>query len=197
MDEGRRHAVAGHGGPADRQRAGRAGDQQVRVCPIGPDDWAALRDVRLAALRDSPAAFGSTLEQELTLREQDWRQRTQSAAWFVARAGGEPAGLVAVFPVPESNPAATWHLVSMWASPRVRGRGVAGLLMDAAAAHVAAAGAGRLTLWVADGNDRAHAFYRRAGFRPTGRRQTYRRSDSSEFGEQELVLELAELAREI
>lgn len=174
-----------------------ADSQPVSVSLIGPGDWASLREVRLAALRDSPATFASTLDQELALAEQDWRQRARSAAWFVARTGRDMAGLVAVFPVPEDNPATKWHLVSMWVSPQMRGRGVAALLVDAAAAHVAAAGAQRLTLWVADGNDRAHAFYLRAGFRPTGQRQTYRRADSSEFDEAELVLELAELAREI
>ncbi len=174
-----------------------ADSQPVSVSLIGPGDWASLREVRLAALQDSPATFASTLDQELALEEQDWRRRARAAAWFVARAGRDLAGLVAVFPVPEDSPPTKWHLISMWVSPQLRGRGVAALLVDAAAAHVAAAGAQRLTLWVADGNERAYAFYVRAGFRPTGQRQTYRRADSSEFDEAELVLELAELAREI
>jgi hypothetical protein len=33
----------------------------------------------------------------------------------------------------------------------------------------------QLTLWVTDGNDRAHAFYLKTGFRPTGIRQVFRR----------------------
>ena len=195
MDAGERQAPGP--GPAAERQAGGAGDPLASVSLAGPDDWALLREARLAALRDSPATFASTLDQELTLGEPDWRQRAQSAAWFVARMGCEIAGLVAVFPVPEDHPATKWHLISMWASPGARGRGVATRLVDAAAGHAAAAGAERLTLWVADGNDRAYAFYVRAGFRPTGRRQTYRRADSSEFDEEELVLELTELAREI
>lgn len=197
MEPGERQAVNEPGGGSGRQHAAGAGEEPVGVSRIGPGDWAALREVRLAALRDSPGTFASTLEHELVLGEQDWRQRAESAAWFVARQGGDLVGLVAVFPVPEASPATKWHLISMWASPRVRGRGVAALLVDAAAGHVAAAGAERLTLWVADGNDRAYAFYLRAGFRPTGQRQTYRRPDSSPLDEQELELELAELAREI
>lgn len=197
MEPGERHAVNEAGGGSQRPHAAGPGEEPVGVSRIGPGEWTALRDVRLAALRDSPETFASTVEHELALGEQDWRERMERAAWFVARQGDEQVGLVAVFPVPEANPATKWHLISMWASPRVRGRGVAGLLVDAAAGHVAAAGAERLTLWVADGNDRAYAFYLRAGFRPTGQRQTYRRPDNSALDEQELVLELAELAREV
>jgi len=197
MEPGERHAVNEPGRWSLRHRADSAGEEPASVSRIGPGDWAALRDVRLAALRDSPDTFASTLERELALAEQDWRQRAESAAWFVARQDSDLAGLVAVFPVPESSPPTKWHLISMWVAPRMRGRGVAALLVDAAAGHVAAAGAQRLTLWVADGNDRAIAFYLRAGFLPTGQRQTYRRADSSEFDEEELVLELAELARGI
>jgi hypothetical protein len=33
------------------------------------DDWQALRDIRLAALRDAPEAFASTYEQQVTFGE--------------------------------------------------------------------------------------------------------------------------------
>lgn len=149
-----------------------------------------LRRVRLAALADSPAAFGATLEHELALGEEDWRRRTGTGATFLAWQRGEPVGLVTVFPQPGEGGQGEWHLVSMWGSPQVRGSGVARLLVEAAVAQVKAAGGTRLTLWVADGNGRARAFYRRMGFRPTGRRQTYQRRDDSAFGEEELALGL-------
>jgi Phosphoesterase family len=44
------------------------------------------------------------------------------------------------------------------------------------------------TLWVADGNARARAFYVRAGFSPTGIRQTYTSHDGSAFEEEKLVM---------
>jgi ribosomal protein S18 acetylase RimI-like enzyme len=212
MDDGMDH---------DSRDDDRRGRISVRWARSG--DWLALRQVRLAALTDAPSAFGSTLEHELALSEEEWRERTGQAAWFLAwrpgapgRSGGPgrpaeqsagPVGLAAAFPqqprgrdrteLPGTGPVPGWHLISMWASPQVRGSGVAGLLVDAVAAHAKGAGAERVTLWVADGNDRARGFYRRAGFRPTGRRQTYRRRDGSALDEHELVLELAELAREL
>ena len=59
----------------------------------------------------------------------------------------------------------------MWVSRPARGTGTARRLLEEVAGHAAANGAPSLTLWVTDGNDRARAFYRRAGFRSTGRRQ--------------------------
>lgn len=172
----------------------------ISVRRTGPDDWATIRQMRLAALADTPTAFASTLEHEEAFSEQDWRGRAESAAWFVAWQDGDPVGVAAaIVPPPGSGqpgqpePPQEWHLISMWASPQVRGRGVAGLLVDAVARYVKGAGAQRLALWVSDGNDRARGFYRRAGFRPTGRRQRYRRRDGSAFDEDELALDLTGL----
>ncbi|MBM2576767.1 GNAT family N-acetyltransferase [Jannaschia sp. Os4] len=50
-----------------------------------------------------------------------------------------------------------------------RGTGAADLLMEAALAAARAEGARTMTLWVADRNARAVAFYRRHGFEAAGR----------------------------
>lgn len=174
---------------------------QIAVRRAGSGEWAALRRIRLAALADSPGAFGSTLAYEREFGEEEWLRRTQTAIWYLAWQGSDPVGMAAAFRVTGepgtaasgsqgAGPGSEWHLVSMWASPRVRGQGVAGRLVDALTAAVREAGAIRLTLWAADGNDRARGFYRRYGFRPTGRRQAYQRPDGSTFDEHEFSLDL-------
>ncbi len=52
-----------------------------------------------------------------------------------------------------------------------RGQGVADRLVEAVCEQARQAGAGTVTLWVTEVNDRARAFYRRLGFAPTGARQ--------------------------
>jgi GNAT superfamily N-acetyltransferase len=178
---------------------------------ISPSEWAVLRRVRLAALADSPAAFASTLAREVTFGEEEWRSRAVSSAWFVAwpAARGqeapapqaatpgtpaqqspslEPLGLVCIA-AHEEHPGSEWVLLSMWVHEGARGTGTATRLLDAAIAYVRSAGAQRLSLWVANGNARARAFYLRSGFSPTGATQLYRRRDGSELELEELALD--------
>lgn len=159
---------------------------------VEPGEWATLREVRLAALTDSPAAFASTVERERAFDEAEWRRRV-AWPWFLAWHAEEPVGIVAAAgrTGPEDgDPHPSWELVSMWVAPGFRGRGVAELLVAAVVKHARGDGASRVTLWVADGNPRARAFYLRMGFRPTGLTQTFHRRDGTEFDEDELVLDL-------
>lgn len=198
MDVTGRNAPAAAGPTEDGSGSQGSGlADQITVRRAGTGDWAALRQIRLAALADSPDAFGSTLAHERESGEDEWRRRTQTAIWYLAWRGSDPVGMVAAFPVAGERGAAVsgapggeWHLVSMWASPRARGQGVAGRLVDALTAAVREAGATQLTLWAADGNDRARGFYLRYGFRLTGRRQAYQRPDGSTFDEDEFSLDL-------
>jgi hypothetical protein len=88
--------------------------------------------VRLAALADAPAAFGSTTAREVAFGEAEWRRRATSAPNFIAWREDEPVGLVTVIgrgSDGETGPPAEWELVSMWGQPgcaRQRGRGPAG-----------------------------------------------------------------------
>jgi GNAT superfamily N-acetyltransferase len=164
----------------------------VQVRRALPDEWATVRDVRLAALADAPDAFASTLSRELVRTEPQWRSRIRAWPWFLAWRAGVPAGLVAAVPdQPASEPPAAtrrgWHLVSMWVSPPARGRGVADLLVGAVLDYAETVGAPRVTLWVALGNARARAFYARMGFTPTGRRQVYPRDGAAALDEEELT----------
>jgi ribosomal protein S18 acetylase RimI-like enzyme len=79
----------------------------------------------------------------------------------------------------------------MWVSPGARGSGLADRLVGAVTGHARRAGAGQVTLWVAVGNERARAFYRRMGFTPTGRRQVYPRLGAAGLDEEEFACPLS------
>ncbi|HLH45775.1 MAG TPA: GNAT family N-acetyltransferase [Acidimicrobiales bacterium] len=135
----------------------------------GFDDLPAVRETRLRALADTPSAFASTLAREQALTDDDWRRRLGNGIWLLAWDGDEPVGIVSAFAEP-GRPAER-HLVSMWVAPSHRGLGVADHLVEAVVRWAREERAEALVLWVADGNDRARAFYDRVGFSPTGRRQ--------------------------
>jgi ribosomal protein S18 acetylase RimI-like enzyme len=171
------------------QRSVRGAGSGIWIRRAEPSEWAAVRQVRLAALADAPGAFASTLDRELGYEEATWRERIGASPWFLGRRDGEPVGLVAVVAGQPGDPR-EWHLVSMWVSPQVRGSGVADRLVGAVTAHARAAGGATVTLWVAAGNARARAFYERMGFRLTGSRQTYHRIGAPDLDEEELALDL-------
>jgi GNAT superfamily N-acetyltransferase len=142
---------------------------------VHPDQWATYREVRLAALTDSPKAFSSTLDRELGFEPQLWRDRLGANVSLLAWLDQQPVGTVTVLRpgiIPDIDGlAGAWHLVAMWVSPPARRLGVGTQLIDAAAQAAAAGGAPALLLWVVETNDPARELYERMGFRATRVRQ--------------------------
>jgi len=137
----------------------------VVVREVKRDDWQTLRDVRLAALRESPSAFGSSYAREAQFTEEQWRARIsdRSVTFFAyLPESAEPAGLAGVY-VPDG----VANLVSMWVRPPARGRAVGEALIGATADWAKA----RLLLWVTETNGPARRLYDRCGFALTGERQ--------------------------
>jgi GNAT superfamily N-acetyltransferase len=134
---------------------------------LDPDDWAALRKVRLDALGDAPNAFGATIDEEELLDEGAWRERLKNQRWFVALASGQPCGVVCGGQLREPEPAVR-TLRAMWVAPEHRGDGTASRLVEQVVQWAREDGASRLTLWATDAAVRARSFYARFGFVPTG-----------------------------
>jgi len=146
-------------------------DRMVIVREVKPDEWATLRDVRLAALLEAPYAFGSTYAREAPFTEQQWRARfaVRAVTFFAFAADladGEPAGLAGVYV--EDGAA---DLVSMWVRPAARGHGVGEALVQGAADWARARDYDTLYLWVTESNMAARGLYERCGFAITGERQ--------------------------
>jgi ribosomal protein S18 acetylase RimI-like enzyme len=185
----------------------RLNGSDLRVRRLVADDWEQLRAARLAALAEAPYAFASTLAREQAFHEDLWRSRAGAGRTFGAFDGAAIVGLATGFPVDdqpaesqpaESQPAESqpadsqpgWHLVGMWVAPGCRGQGAADRLVEAVCDLARQAGAGTITLWVTEVNDRARAFYRRLGFTPTGARQPVRPEEPDNW-EEELARRLS------
>lgn len=149
---------------------------ELAVRRVSPADWRTYRDLRIAALLDSPRAFWTTYADAAARGEADWRARLEWPTWVAYATtspdhGRPPAplGLVALWHAPEA-PRGEIVLVQMWVPSWVRGRGVADALVGAAVEAARADGWTRVVLDVAEENLRAAGCYRRAGFVFTGRR---------------------------
>jgi GNAT superfamily N-acetyltransferase len=137
---------------------------------LGPDDWRIWRDVRLAALSESPRAFASSVATEKGYEESDWRDwlRPDGGLRVVA---GDGAGVVGAW-LPEDRGGAA-ELYSMWVHPQWRGRRVGDLLVQEVIGWALGNDHRVIELWVAEGNPVAERLYVRHGFVATDEYQPH------------------------
>jgi RimJ/RimL family protein N-acetyltransferase len=105
---------------------------KISVRRIRGPDWNTFRDLRLAALRSDPLAFGSTFARESAYTQEKWKAWCRDGATghrnatFVAVGPSkEPIGIVGVF-LANGEP----HVWGMWTRPKWRNRGVGRHVME-------------------------------------------------------------------
>lgn len=148
----------------------------MEVRRIRSDEVEAYRDVRLRALRLAPYAFSTTFEEASTRSDEEWREFTERLATSVQMAGfaldrgdGSFGGLVSVRAEDvRVGEVSEGEVNQMWLDEDLRSGDWGRALLDACEHFAADAGLERLTLWVAQGNERAARFYARCGYLPTG-----------------------------
>ena len=137
----------------------------LRLRRLDADDWEAFAALRLAALAESPDAFGSTLADWRDASEQRWRSRVASAPLnLLASLDGSDVGMLSGI---EEVPG-TVEAISVWVSPRARGQGVGDALLEALLTWAAGRHAQRVVLTVTEHNAAAQRLYVRMGFVATG-----------------------------
>jgi GrpB-like predicted nucleotidyltransferase (UPF0157 family)/GNAT superfamily N-acetyltransferase len=141
-------------------------------------DAATWRRIRLAALADTPDAFGSTYVEEATTSMETWEQVVaRSAQGFdetrlFAEDNAAACGILGTFRLADRPDTAM--IVSMWVAPTHRRRGVGRMLVDAAVRWAQAGGYREVVLWATEHNEPAKALYQAIGFRLTRRTEPLR-----------------------
>ena len=148
------------------------GEVQVRAATL--EDWESYRDVRLAALRTDPGAFGSRYEVEARKSEDQWRERAAIAegATFLAFVDGRAVGTATA--APWDGLAGVLGLFGMWVEPARRGRGIGAGLVEAVLGFGREQGYLTVQLWVAEDEEAPRRLYERCGFLDTGERHPIR-----------------------
>ena len=92
---------------------------------VDAESWRSYRDVRLAALIDSPRAFWATYAEAAQRTDEEWRERcaTTGPTWL-AFDDGRPVGTVGLWHADE-QPADEVFLVGMWVATVARGTAAA------------------------------------------------------------------------
>lgn len=160
----------------------------ITVRTLGEDDWDTYRKVRLAALEDAPQAFVAKAEEERGLDEDYWRSRMRRSQRLVAERDDEQVAVASLGQLGADQPGVA-ELFGLWVHPDLRGKGVASMVVQAAAEAARKRGSSHLAYWVGTENGRAVAFASGYGFRPTDSRRPMR-VQSEEDGEEEIAMVL-------
>ena len=131
-------------------------------------DFRVLKQLRLAALQDSPDQFAETASEAAERGDEDWASLTNSA--HVAEVDGEPVAMMFAFH-DRSDPS-VGRVGGMWVAPGHRRAGVGSALLAAARAWAAASGKRSVRLWVVPNSPGAE-LYRRSLFVATGARKPF------------------------
>lgn len=130
------------------------------------DEWRSYRALRLAALADSPDAFGSTLAIERNCTDEEWSRRLAADPGvnfpIVARIGAEAVGLAWGRIEPASPDTA--HLYQLWVAHAHRQRAIGRMLLDTVIDWARASNLRKVVLSATCGDTPALRLYSRAGF---------------------------------
>ncbi len=136
----------------------------VVLRPFRPEDVPALVDIYMAAYREHPE-YGEP-NREAARRYLRWLERHHTF-FQVAEVDGRPVGFIVVDARwRDWNGHRVGEIHELAVHPDYWGKSVAQRLLEAGLAHIREQGLRRAGLWVGVHNERAQAFYRRAGFRP-------------------------------
>ncbi|POA17884.1 GNAT family N-acetyltransferase [Pseudomonas sp. FW300-N1A1] len=125
-------------------------------------DWMLLKQVRLAALLDTPTAFGVSYQAAASYSDEQWKERASSAGteFWLAIKEDKPVGMIGA----GVNGANRYNLIGMWVEPAARGSGVATQLVETVKSRAMGKGHDRVFLDVSPDNARASSFYLKQGF---------------------------------
>ena len=163
----------GHGSPGSAAT--------FRIRRLRPDEWPALRALRLRALADAPDAFGSSVAREIDRPAERWLDWITDAdrVLIVAERAGTLIGMASGGLARAEERIA--GLYGMWVEPDARGTGVAPAIVEAVADWARENRYAVLGLGVTTTNRRAIRLYERLGFEDTGERYPLREGSDLEI----------------
>ena len=101
----------------------------IEIVTASLNDVDRLRALRLAALKDTPDAFGAKYDDEVNKPISEWSDRLKNTTWCFVVADGVDIGLLAVDRAEKDRNSDCW-LSSWWIKEEFRGKDIAQLMLD-------------------------------------------------------------------
>lgn len=143
---------------------------KIQIRLLEADQWPLYKVMRIAALKDAPYAFSSTLEGALARSDAEWISLVSRYAGdtisisYLAFCGSTACGMAACVDHGEET-----EMFAVWVDPKFRRMGIGVGLIDYALHWSIARGARKITVGVYSDNPGGIALYRYAGFNHQGR----------------------------
>lgn len=153
------------------------------------NDWLQWKALRLEALQNSPAIFGSTFEEESLLSDQEFKNRLTKNAIFGAFVENQLVGCAGLYTLGQLKTKHRCILWGMYIQPEHRGKGIANGLVQAVI-DCAKSRATQLHLSVVTTNLIAIALYEKHGFRIYGTEPKSLKSGDEFYDEHLMILDL-------
>jgi len=135
----------------------------IEIVTANLNDVDRLRALRLAALKDTPDAFGAKHEDEVNKPISEWQDRLKNTHWCFVVADGVDVGLLAVDRAEKDRNSDCW-LSSWWIKDEFRGSGIPKLMLTWLEQLCRVNNWKKIGLGVWPDNLRAIAAYKKLGF---------------------------------
>jgi RimJ/RimL family protein N-acetyltransferase len=135
----------------------------IEIVTATVNDFDRLRALRLAALKDTPDAFGAKYEDEVNKPISEWQDRLKNTNWCFVVADGVDVGLIAVDRAEKDRNSDCW-LSSWWIHQDHRGSGIPKLMLNWVEQLCIEKKWKKIGLGVWPDNLRAIAAYKKLGF---------------------------------
>ena len=135
----------------------------IEITTATVNDVDRLRELRLAALKDTPDAFGAKYEDEVNKPISEWQDRLKNTHWCFVVADGVDVGLLAVDRAEKDRNSDCW-LSSWWIKDEFRGSGIPKLMLSWLEQLCRENNWKKIGLGVWPENIRAIAAYKKLGF---------------------------------
>ncbi|GAB1255884.1 GNAT family N-acetyltransferase [Aurantivibrio plasticivorans] len=129
------------------------------IIKIDQSHWEDLKTIRIESLRDSPEAFGATLDEVQGFDDDRWKSilsNDSNLEFFLAYNNGQPIGMIAFVNA--------LTLASMWVNPAHRMEGIGRKLVSTVQSHASSMGHEKIVLKVEAENAQVISFYQKCGF---------------------------------
>lgn len=135
----------------------------IKIRATEERDWIILKETRLAALLDTPTAFGVSYQTAITNSDEQWKQRASSETYprfWLAYNDDKAVGMIGA----GVDQTERYNLIAMWVEPKSRELGVVESLVNAVKSDAISKGFKQVFLDVSPDNVKATRFYKKHGF---------------------------------